>query len=270
MPSAIGSTLSQAINIIIQFWWLWLIIIVVAIAVKLLYKPKEEGFKEFEIPELQDVTKEYLGKYFDLIGISTKTGKIYRSFQQIAGVKKYVAAQGRFDIQYYDPKTKELVTAKHKSKKKETEVETKEKVKLEKKEEEILYDLLFVQAHNKFFLWRILGIKPVYFILRWSNKEGKIQLNFNPMNESIILDSKTDLTMYADAWINCDEGVQYVNNISMIKLNERLMALLNATPDKFTHLEMETAKLKTKLKLQLENEKAKYKEREQAGDTTIV
>lgn len=266
MPSAVGNSISLALNIIIQFWWLWIILIALVFLIRILYsRKKEKGFKDFEIPELKDITKEYLDKYFDLIGIKTKNGKIYRSYQKIADVKKYVAAQGIFDIQYYDPQTKELVTAEHKGGIKKV---TKES--LEKQEEDIKYDLIFVQAHNKFFLWRILGLKPVYFIFRWENKDGKIQLNFNPVNESIILDSKTDLTMYGDAWINCEEGIEYINNISMIKLNERLMALLNSTPDKFTHLEMETAKLKTKLKLQADTEKAKYKEKEEAGDTTIV
>lgn len=262
MATAISSAVSNALSIIFKFWYVWIILFVIIFAILMILKRRKEDdykIKEFEPPELKDVTRDGLKNYFNLMGINTKQGAVYRSFQKIADVKRYFASQGNFDIQYYDPKTKEVVTAGLVTKKGD-----------KKLEETTKYDLIFVEAHNKFFLWRLLGLKPIYFILKWADDKGKIQLNFNPMNESIILDSKTDLTMYGDVWTNCEEGIDYITNISMIRLNERLQALLDSTPDKFTHLEMETAKAKAKLKLLAEAERQKYKEREEAGDTTII
>lgn len=256
MPTAMSNAISSAINIIIRFWWVWVIIIAIVFIFKFFYKPKRDQFKEFVIPELKDTSHKGLSKSFDLMGISTKKGKIYRSFQEIAKIRRYFPAQGTFSIEYYDKNNKKFVTSQLNAKKEEIE--------------ESKYDLLFVQAHNKFFLWKLLHIKPVYFILKWADSKGNMQLNFNPMTESIILDSKTDLTMYGDVWTNSSKGIEYITNISMIHVNERLQALLDSAPDKYTHLEMETAKLKSKIKLMSEVEKAKYKDREEAGDTTIV
>lgn len=242
-------------------------IIIGVLLFKFFYKPKGFKFKEFEIPELKDITKEGLKRKFDLFGIvSKKNGKIYRSIQEIAQIKRYFEAEGSFDIIYYDVQNKEILSASLNAVVKNN----KEPNKSEEKIEEIKYNLFFVEAHNKFFLFKWFGINPSYFILKSYDDENRPTLQFNPQTESLILNARADLTSYADVWSNCDTGIQYINDISMIRLNERLQALLDSAPDKYTHLEMETAKLKTRVQMMSEAERRKYKDKEEAGDTTIL
>lgn len=265
-----NDTLGNVLDIIFELWWLWILIFIVIFIFKIMYSRKNGlKFEEFDIPELKDITRKGLSEKFNLFGIKLKDGRIYRSFQEIAKVKRFFEANGTFDDVYFDRENKEMYTYQLKARPVENNGnETTEEN--EDTEGKHTYDLLFVEAHNKFFLFRWLGIKPIYFILKNIDNENRSLLVFNPQTASITLSAKTNLTPYGGAWTNCESGIETINDISMIRLNERLQALLDSTPDKYVHLEMQQAKLERRVKILTEAEKSKYKEKEEAGDTTIV
>lgn len=248
MPTAVGDSISTVINFIIKFWWIWVLLFLAFIFLKYYLSKRTEKFEEFKPQPLQKTTRNGLKKYFSVQGIDMKKGKLYKGFHKIADINRYFNAKGKIDIFIFDERNKKISVS----------------------DEKMDYDLLFLETHNPFFLFKLLSLKRNYFILRYKNANGEKVLRFNTTEETVIVEPDSHIFPYADIYTNCYAGIETVNDISMTRLNEQLQMHLENNPDKYVHLEMQQAKLERKVRIAGESERLKFKDKEEAGDTSLL
>jgi len=239
------------------------IIIFIAIIILKKHKKNEITFKEFKPRPLKKTLDEDLKGKMKLFGIYCRKGSLFIGFNKIANFDKYFNIRGWFELMTWDPKGKEFTLP-------DKPIKSTDKNQKIQQKDDLKYDLLCIQAKNKFFLLRWLGICKFFLILKMRDDNEVPCLRFDPINSSIILNTGTDLTSWGKIWSNSMDAIEYLNDISIKRLNEQAQMHMENMPDKVVHLEMEQAKKERSNKIFVEQEKSKYKERESAGDTTIT
>lgn len=238
------------IGALIDLWYIWLPIGLVIIIIMwfLTSKGEKYGFKVFEPVPLDKTLGVGLSKKIKLFG-QNFNGSMWISYNRVGRIGKYFKSVGKFDYEAYDPTNKEIITDDSQSQE---------------------YDVLVCEKVADFPLWRLLGIFKEYIILERKDEENKEMFEIDLINKRIFLFDGTDLISYGKVWTNTMSGIEYLNNISTIKMNEQSRMHLENMPDKFAHLEMEQAKKERLQKVITDLERSKYKERETAGDTSII
>lgn len=225
------------------------VIVIIGIIFSIFLKKRKIGFKEFKPQLFEKTIYDELKKKVDLQGIKIIRGKLLISFHQIARIDRYFAAKGKFALTLFDPKNKEF--------------------NVQPKEQDEEFNLLILRGKNPFFLWRLLSIKFHYYILKFTDNDKRI-IKFDDKSNRFILPESIDLVSYGNVWTNSTESIEYINDISMKRMNEETMMHLENLPDKLVHLELEQAKLERTGRILTEQEKSKYEERKKASDTSIT
>ena len=223
---------------------------VIGFVVSMLYKKKMgsiDKFKEFEPKKFSAMTIKDMKEKIDNQGTKYK-GLLYIGLKKICKIDKYYIGKGKFALSVYDPKTKAFT--------------------VQNPEKDTEYELMFLRARSNNILFRLLGLRKIYYLLNYKEKDVKT-MKFDEIGKKIFLPHSTDLTSYGDVWINSADSIEYINNISMKRTNEEIMMHLENMPDRVVHLEIEQAKRERISKIITDLEKSKWEERKSADDTTI-
>lgn len=227
---------------------IFILAVMTAIFVYILYvivkKFGSSGIKDFKPVSAQDTVYKELKEKVKNQGLKIKKGKILIGVNKIADIRKWIRVKGAFTNYFFDENTKKFV--------------------VDEEAKPIPYDLIIFMAKSKNIVFRILGIKNYFFIL----KHDSI-LKFDDISNSFILKENIDLIPYADIWINSQDAIEYIHDISIKKMNIELMSALENYPNKIVHLEMAQAKKERLYREMMETDKARYDAIKKAEDTVI-
>ncbi len=124
--------------------------------------------------------------------------------------------------------------------------------------------MLVFLCHSKNILFRIFRIRNYFFLLKYESF-----LRFDELSNSFILEDGTDLISYANVWINSQDAIEYLHDISIKAMNLELMSALESYPAKIVHLEMQQAKKERLYREMMETDRARYDAIKKAEDTVI-
>ncbi len=220
------------------------VVIVIAFVISIIFKKKKPGFKEFKPVQFKDTVYQELMEKVKNQGLKMKKGKLIIGVNKIADIHKWIRVQGHFTSYFYDQKTKNL--------------------QVDEKAEPVKYDMMIFICKSKRLLFRILGLKKYFFLLK---KESF--LKFDELSNSFILEEGTDLVSYGNIWINSQDSIEYLHDISIKKMNIELMCALENYPNKIVHLEMAQAKKERLYKEMVETDKSRYDATKKGEDTVI-
>lgn len=221
-------------------------IAVVAVVVSALKKNK---FKDFKYRPFKKTVRDGLKEKVDLHGQDFpffSSPGLYIGMKKIAIPEKYFYAKGKFSTALSDGKDIKVCDA----------------------ENDVGYNLLIVRSSSNNFIFRLLGLKKKYFILKTHEKDKSL-ITYDNIKKWFFLPINSDLVSYADIWMNTSDAVEYVNDISAIRLVEECMTHIENLPDKIVHLEMEQAKNERSSRVYNDLEKSKYDDIRKASGTTI-
>lgn len=211
-------------------------------------KKKNDGplYKEFIPIPFTKTISDSLTEKFDLYGKKFK-GSLYQGPNKIADIIKMFEGKGKFSEALFDHKSKNIFTEDGKDKE---------------------YDMVFLLCGSDNLLFKIFGVKKRFFILK--KKEGdKDIVTFDIDRKRVFLPSNMDLKSYGEVWHNSSHGVEYVNDISTMRMIETIMMHLENNPDKVAHMEQQQAKIERTARVYSELERGKWEDRKSVGDTTI-
>ena len=227
-----------------------IVVVIVVVAVLafgisiILKKRKMPKFDEFKPTRFRDTI------YYELMdkvknqGLKIKMGKLIIGVNKIADIEKWIRVQGHFTNYTYDQKTKKMEI-----------VEGGEPPK---------YDMMVFLCKSKNIFLRIFRRGKYFFLLK---KESF--LKFDDISNSFILEEGTDLVSYGSVWINSQDSIEYLHDISIKKMNVELMEALENYPNKIVHLEMQQAKKERLYREMVETDKSKYESIKRGEDTVI-
>lgn len=223
---------------------------VIGFIISMLYKKKmgTGTFKDFKPQKFSATTINELKEKIDTQGTRYK-GELYVGLKRICKIDKYYVGKGKFALAVFNPKDKSIT--------------------VQDQEKDIEYELMFLRGRSNNIIYRILGLKKVYYLLKYKGDKLADTMRFDEINKKIFLPHSTDLTSYGDVWVNSADSIEYINDISMKRANEEIMMHLENMPDRVVHLEIEQAKRERISKIITDLEKSKWEERKDAGDTTI-
>lgn len=208
---------------------------------------KKDSWKDFKPQEFDKTLKDNLNEKLKTYGKPIK-GDLFVGYYKIAKLRKYMIVKGKFLEQIYNQSSKELVIPKDPNK--------------------IDYDFLILETKRKGIIQALFG-KSVHYILDLYNKDGKKIIDFGKEKNNVIIPENLPYEIYGKIWIISDLAIEYLNDISMKRMNEQTMMHLENLPDKVAHLEMQQAKRERSERIFAEMERAKWEKRKDASDTTV-
>lgn len=218
---------------------------VIAFGISIILKKKKlPEFTEFKPTQFRDTVYDDLMKKVRNQGLKIKKGKLIIGVNKIADIRKWIRVQGHFTSYFYDEKTKQQ--------------------KVDEEAKPVKYDMLVFLCHSKNFIFRVFRIREYFFLLK---KESF--LKFDEISNSFILEEGTDLISYGNVWVNSQDSIEYLHDISIKKMNIELMCALENYPNKIVHLEMQQAKKERLYREMMETDRAKYDAIKRAEDTVI-
>ncbi len=233
----------------------WLIILIVIALflvpiILLIMKKKSSSFKINMIPVEKTFTNELDAK-FKLIGNKLKSGKVIKDFRNVGKIDKYMKTKMFFpDIEKKDDGF-------HPIENKEGETQGQE------------VDLAIFKLKNNLFLWRWLGVKKNYLIVREKDEKGTDNLKFDDRFNRVQLPEKMDIYLYGNIWTDSLEARQYLNSISQIFEMQQERTLSQNTANRVSALEIEHAQKERLAKVFAEIEKGKYEEIKKKEDEIL-
>lgn len=216
--------------------------VVMIVIISLILRNKQGLFKTF-IPRLfSETVYDEMKKKIKLHGVKVK-GKLYIGFQKIALVERYMNTTGKMAGFLWDEKTREMI----------------------EEDKTTNYKFLILRCKSNNLLFRLFGLKKMYFILR-NEKEN---ITIDEKESKIFLPSGTDLKSYGNVWHNSEIAMEYVNDISIKRMNEQIMTHVENAPDRIVHLEMQLAKNERLARTLSDIEKGRYEKTKTADETVI-
>ncbi len=180
--------------------------------------------------------------------------KIVIGYSHKFHIDRYYKTKGAFPIFEYNPDTKDFIAITDKD----------DKVKTTESE------FIIFRLKARFFMWRWLGFKKSYMIIRTKDEDGKEIMKFDDSMKRFLLPDGIDFFMYGNIWTESMNARDYLNNISMLfEIQQQQTHLVN-TPDRFIHLEKEQIKRENLLKTTAEIDKRKYEDIKKAEDEVIT
>lgn len=223
--------------------------IIIAIGYSLISRSKTK-FKDFKPKLFSETIYDDLKKKTVNQGIKIRKGKLLIGIHEIAFIDRFLECKGKFAVYLFNSKKNELTT-------------------LDPNKDQD-YDLLLLRAKSRHFIWRLFGIRKSFYMLQASDKDGKKLYYVDDKAKRFIFPSTVDLVSYGNVWINSEYGAEYINEISMKRLNEQTLMYLENWPDKLSHLEVEGAKRERIARVYTELDKGKYEENKKAGDSVVT
>lgn len=222
------------------------IIIVVAVVVVLFFKffgkknLKPSSFK----PRLftKTIYDDFKNKV-NVQGLKFK-GNLNIGFHKIAIIEKYCFVKGRLPVISYEAGSKNIEIA--------------------DKDQSEEYEFMVIRAKSNNVFYRLFGLKKMFFVL--NSKE----IELDKMQKRVFLPSGVDLISYGNVWVNHDYAIEYINDISIKRMNEQMMTQLENYPDRIVHLEAELTKKLESARVYTELERAKYDKTKYGEDTKIL
>lgn len=228
------------------------VMIVVMILVLKFFK-KDKGFKPF-IPVLfEETIHNDLRKKINLHGKKLKNGRIVMGFDVLAHIDKYYQTKGDMPLAIYDEAAKDFKFL------------TDEKGNQEK----IQYDFTIFRLKNKLFLYRWLGIKKMYLIMRNTDDEKNVLVRFDDKTNRVFFPKAVEFDSYGNIWHESQVAKEYMNNISFLEMLQQMQTHLQNIPNRTVHLEVEQAKKERLYNTIAEIEKGKY-DRMKTGEETVI
>ena len=226
--------------------------IVIGVIVLIIFAIKKKAaggtdYREFIPIPFTKTISDSLKEKFELVGQKYK-GKLYLGAFHIADIVKMVEAKGKFSNAVFDHKSKNIFTEEGK---------------------DVEYNLVFLMCGSDNVFFRIFGVKKRFFILKKQDQKGKDIVTFDVDRKRVFLTPGMDLKSYGDVWHNSAHGIEYVNDISTMRLLEVIMMHLENNPDKVAHMEQQQAKLERSARVYSDLERGKWDDRKNVGDTTI-
>ena len=211
-----------------------IVIGVIAFGISIILKKKKlPKFEEFKPTQFRDTVYDDLMEKVKNQGLRIKKGKLIIGVNKIADIHKWIRVHGHFTSYFYDEKTKQH--------------------KIDESAKPVKYDMLVFLCHSKRLLFRIFRVKEYFFLLK-----KKSFLKFDELSNSFILEEGTDLISYGNIWVNSQDSIEYLHDISIKRLNIALMTALENYPNKIVHLEMQQAKKERLYREMMETDKSKY------------
>lgn len=214
---------------------------------------KDKGYKDF-IPVLfeETVTKDLRNK-INLHGKKLKKGKIVMGFDVLAHIDKYYQTKGDMPLAVYDEATKDF------------------RFLMDEKgdPEKIEYDFTIFRLKNKLFLYRWLGIKKMYLIMRNTDDKKNVLVRFDDKTNRVFFPKTVEFDSYGNIWHESQVAKEYLNNISFLEMLQQMQTHLQNIPNRTVHLEVEQAKKERLYNTIAEIEKGKY-DRMKTGDETVI
>lgn len=218
------------------------IVIVMIVVISIILRNKQGIFKTF-VPRLfGETVYDEMKKKMNLHGNKVK-GKMYIGFHKIALVERYMHTTGKMAGFLWDEKTREMV----------------------EEDKTTNYKFMILRCKSNNLLFRLLGLKKMYFILK--NEDDKI--TFDEKETKIFLPVGTDLKSYGNVWHNSEIAMEYVNDISIKRMDEQIMTHVENAPDRIVHLEMQLAKNERLARTLSDIEKGRYEKTKTADETVI-
>lgn len=220
-----------------------------AFAIYLVIKNKNKipEMKEF-IPTKSEKTIENELKEKLKIHGNKINGFLFSNIKRIGRIDSYLKAYGEFEIYTNsDGKNYKII-----------------------KDEKKPFNLIILRMKNTNILLRLFGLKKIFYVLKMKNNEGEDLIKIDKETNRFFISDKTDLISYGNVWLNSDESMEYLNDISMKRMLINTNTHLENLPDKIVHMEMEQAKKERLNRVLTEQERMKWEERKSAGDTTIA
>lgn len=223
--------------------------VVFIVLIMSILKKRNVKFKEFKLRKVDETLNDDLKKSVDLRGQSVRRYSLLAGFQKIARIERYLIEKGKFSKALYDPESKDIFVDDTASKD---------------------YELIILRAKSNNFVFRMMGIKKIYFVLKYKSIKGQEHIIFDHFRKQIVLPYNMQILNFGNVWINSNDSLDYINEISIRSFTEDIMMHLENIPDKAVHLELEQAKKERTGRVYVDLEKGKWENRKDAGDTSIT
>ncbi len=219
----------------------------------LVTKRTGKKFKDF-VPDLfGDTVNKELKNRMNLHGKKIKKGKLLQGFQTLGNIDKYYSTKGDMPVAYYDQDTQDY----------------KQVLDKEGNEQIIEYDFSVFRIKSKVLLFRWLGLKKSYMIMRNADDESKSLISIDHKTGRIFVPKNVEFDSYGNVWNECQTAKDYLNNISFMEMMQQMQTHLQNIPNRTVHLEVEQAKKERLYERLAQIEKSKYDQMKR-GDETVI
>lgn len=180
-----------------------------------------------------------------------KSGKLWIGLNEICHVDRWLTTKGKLESPEFDYKKKEIF------------FKNAEK-------DAVDYDFLILRTRNKKIILRWLGLKKSYYIFNAKSKKDKKPTYYHDTKDRrFIFKEHTDMQSYGNVWICSNEAEEYIDNLSIKRMLEQIMMLVEYIPDKATHLEIDNAQKERLARVFTDLEKSKYDDSKKADQTVV-
>ncbi len=217
------------------------------------FKKGEKGFKEFNPVLFEETVNKDIKKKINLHGKRMKGGKIIMGFDVLAHIDRYYETKGEMPLAIYDEAAKDfkLLTDENGN------------------EQRIEYDFTIFRLKNKLFIYRWLGIKKMYLIMRNKDDNDNILVRFDDKTKRVFFPKAVEFDSYGNIWHESQIAKEYLNNISFLEMLQQMQTHLQNIPNRTVHLEVEQAKKERLYQTIAEIEKGKYDQMKKGEETVI-
>jgi len=204
---------------------------------------RKQPEEDFESKPFHELVLEDLDDLFKIQGIDTK-GSLVQGFDFIGDVDKWLRVtksdKSQFAIDENERRIVEITNPKEPEK----------------------YNLYIFRIYTyNFFLMNWLGFGKRYAVI---NKKSIVNINTISKKKTWNISVDTQLERYANVFITSQEGVDYVNDIAIKKMNEALLTYIANAPDRLIYLEMKHAKAIDRLRQAQEIKTKSFREYKKA------
>ena len=228
--------------------FLYMVFIGVAGAViYLIFSKKQQTFKDFKPQRFDKTIYDELQKKTNTYGKSI-TAKLFIGLTPIARIDKFKIIEGKFENVVYDSLTRKAVIDENNP---------------------IHYKFLILRAKSQNVFFRLLGLRKSFYIIEIP-KEKPNFIKFDARANRFILPENADMWSYGNVWVFSDNAVEYINDISIKRMNEQIMMYTENFPDKTIHLEQATARKERIERIISDIDKSKWEKRKSVEESVIT
>lgn len=214
----------------------------------------KKSYKEFVPVLFEETVNKELNKKVNLHGKKMKNGKIIIGFDVLAHIDKYYKTKGDMPLAIYDEAAKDFKLV----------------VDKDDNPEKIEYDFTIFRLKNKLFLYRWLGIKKMYLMMRNTDEENNVLVRFDEKTNRVFFPKAVEFDSYGNIWHESQVAKEYLNNISFLEMLQQMQTHLQNIPNRTVHLEVEQAKKERLCQTIADIERGKYDNMKRGDETVVV
>lgn len=210
--------------------------------------------KDFVPVLFEETVNSEMNKKVNLHGKKMKNGKIVMGFDVLAHIDKYYQTKGDMPLAIYDEAAKDFKLV----------------VDDNDKPQKIEYDFTIFRLKNKNIIFRLLGIKKMYLIMRNTDDEKNVLVRFDDKTNRVFFPKAVEFDSYGNIWHESQVAKEYMNNISFLEMLQQMQTHLQNIPNRTVHLEVEQAKKERLYQTLAEIERGKYDNMKKGDETVVV